>query len=124
MSAIENDTLVPQFQSLCAITHVHTVLPDIYVRLLVPVLSKPCAIIVLGIQLVQKMSSRVDWNRILFSSCPCVLSCFVGMLFVVCLDPSLAKMAVNLHAAHKKITRVFLTIVQHTNYYSCAELKK
>ena len=50
--AIENDALVPQ--SKCALwynIHVHCVTRR--VRLLVPVLSKPCAIIVFSTQVVQ-----------------------------------------------------------------------
>ena len=54
MSAIENDALAPQFKSLNRTmwynTHAHCVTRR--VRLLVPVLSKHCAIIVFGIQLV------------------------------------------------------------------------
>ena len=51
MFAIKNDVLAPQFK--CALwynTCVHCVTRC--VRLLVPVLSKPCAIIVFGAQLV------------------------------------------------------------------------
>ena len=55
MSAIENDVLAPQFKSLnCTLwynTRAHCATRC--VRLLVPVLSKPCVIIVFGIQLVR-----------------------------------------------------------------------
>ena len=68
---------------LCGYTRVHCITGRD--RLLVLVLSKSCAIFVLGIQLV---SSRVDWNRsmqildrILFSSCPRVLSRFASVPF-------------------------------------------
>ena len=55
MSAIENDALAPQIKSLnCTLwynTRAHC--GTRRVRLLVPVLSKPCAIIMFGIQLVR-----------------------------------------------------------------------
>ena len=55
MFAIENGAPAPQFKSLnCVLwynTHVHCATKR--VRLLVPVLSKPCAITVFGIQLVR-----------------------------------------------------------------------
>ena len=55
MSAIENDALLPQFKSLnCALwynTRAHCATRR--VRLLVPVLSKPCAIIMFGIRFVR-----------------------------------------------------------------------
>ena len=55
MSPIENGALVPQLKSLnCALsynTHAHCATRC--VRLLVPVRSKSCAIIVFGIQLVR-----------------------------------------------------------------------
>ena len=65
MSAIENDVLALQFTRKflnCALwynTCKHCATRC--VRLLVPVLSKPFAIVMFGIQLV--LSSRVDWNR-------------------------------------------------------------
>ena len=55
MSAIENGAPLPQFKSLnCALwynTHAHCVTRC--VRLLVPVVPTPCAIMVFGIQLVR-----------------------------------------------------------------------
>ena len=55
MSAIENDELASQFKSLNRIlwnnTHAHCATR--LARLLVPVLSKPCAIIVFGNQSVR-----------------------------------------------------------------------
>ena len=51
MFAIKNDALAPQFKcTLWYNTRAHCVTRR--VRLLVPVLSKPCAIIMFGIQLV------------------------------------------------------------------------
>ena len=85
--------------ALCGIiAHLHIVLPDVldckylcYLNL-VPLLC-------LAFSRFDTMPSRVDWNggimqtldRILFSSCPRVLSHFATVVFAVCLDPSLAK---------------------------------
>ena len=99
MFAIGNDVLAPQFKSLnCALwynTHAHSATRR--VRLLVPALSKPCAIVVFGIQWFDKMSSRVDWNRGMkylteyyFLHVHVFYHVLLGCFFVVCLDPSLA----------------------------------
>ena len=57
LSAIKDDSLVPQFKSpicvLCGMANTCAHCVTRCARLLVPVLSKPCAVIVFGIQLVQ-----------------------------------------------------------------------
>ena len=142
-----NGVLAPQFKSLnCALwytTRAHCATR--HVRLLVPVLSKPCAIIVFGIQL--------GWQK---CHLECILECIgigvrkymakyyflciyafyhvlLGCFFVVCLDPSLAKDGCWLACSTQKdwlacitqsITHVLLTIMQHTNYYWHAAHKK
>ena len=103
MSAIENDALVPQFKSLnCALCYnTPTHCATRCVRLLVPALPKPCAVVMFGIQLI-KMSSRVDVYRT-FSF---LSTCFITFFWVFLLYTLIIlwqKMAVNLHAVHKKI---------------------
>ena len=107
MSAIENGAPAPQFKSInCTLwynTRVHSATRC--VRLLVPVLPKPCSIIVFGIQLVRwKRHNRVGIRKYLteyyfLHGVHTFYHVLLGCFFVVCLIPSLA---VNLYAAHNK----------------------
>ena len=97
---------------------------ELYSILLVPVLSKPCAIIMFSIQLIQYDVTQsgfigmhkyvLDW--ILFSSCPHVLSHFASVLFC-CMSWSFSGKRWLL-TCMQQIRR--LTHMQHAKRYSRA----
>ena len=109
MSAIKNGAPAPQFKSLnCALwynTHVHCATRR--VRLLVPVLSKPCVDIMFGMQLVWWKCHLEEgyintWQNIIFFVFTHFITFCWGAFSLYALILLWQKTAVTLHAAHKK----------------------
>ena len=122
MCAIENDAPMPQFKSLnCTLWYnTHARCATRRVRLLVAVLSKPCAIIVFGIVGSMKMLGYINTvqNIIFFVSTHFITFC--GVLFC-CMPRSFSGKRRLLTCMQHTRT---LTRVQHTKHYSHAAHEK